>query len=95
MYKYYKRGMKMAGKPRWSNVKDEVDELCEDKSFEELVDVLHVTGRFLRLPLPILWVVCRKTALKHAKRVKERGCPRSLRNCVAAGEACCCKKESK
>jgi hypothetical protein len=92
MYKYYKDGMKIVGRPSWSDVKDEVDELLEDKTLEELVDVLHVTGRFLRLPLPMLWVFCNKTALKHAKRVQERGCPRSLRNCVAAGETCCCRK---
>jgi hypothetical protein len=92
MYSYYKKGMEMAGRPAWSNVKDEIDELLEDKSFEEFIDVIHSLGRFCNFPLPILWIICRKTALKHAKRVEERDCPRSLRNCAAAGETCCCRK---
>ena len=92
MYEHYKKGMQMVGKPAWSDVKDEIDELIQDKNFEEFVDVMHVTGRFLNLPLPLLWILCKKTALKHAKRVEERGCPRSLRNCAAAGETCCCRR---
>lgn len=82
----------MLGQPSFQAVKEEFAELLEDKSLEEVVDVIHSLGRFANLPLPLLYFVCRKTALKHAKRVQKRGCPRSERNCNAAGETCCCRK---
>lgn len=92
MYKYYKKGVSMMGRPSLKDLQEELNELLEDRNAEELSDVLHTLCRLMRAPAAVSWVVARKTAMKHAKRVAIYGCPRSIRNHEAAGKNCCCKK---
>ena len=82
----------MMGRPTFRDVMDEVVELYEDKSLEELSDVVHSACRFVGVPNSVIWYLARPAAMKHARRYEERGCPRSVRNCFAMGEACCCRK---
>tara|TARA_B100000214_G_C23842178_1_gene569354 strand:- start:460 stop:762 length:303 start_codon:yes stop_codon:yes gene_type:complete len=91
-FEHYKRAVKMMGRPSWDALIDEVGELIQDKSIEEVCDVLHTIIRLVGLPPIVSWVVARPTASKHAKRVAERGCPRSERMCKLLGNDCCCKK---
>lgn len=92
MYKYYRRGVSMMGRPSLKDLREELIELLEDRNIEELSDVLHTICRLMRAPAAVSWVLARRTAMKHAKRVAMNGCPRSPRNCKAAGKNCCCKK---
>ena len=92
MKEYYLKATKLMGKPSFNDVLDEVKELLQDKSMEEVSDVLHSTCRYLSIPDSLTWIVANKTAAKHAERMKSRGCPRSERNCLAAAENCCCSK---
>jgi len=82
----------MMGRPNFSDVMDEVVELYQDRSLEELSDVVHSACRYMHVPDAITWQLAKPTASKHARRMKQRGCPRSERNCLAAGSDCCCKK---
>ena len=79
MYKYYRKGVSMMGRPSLKDLKEEFNELLEDQNVEELSDVLHTLCRLIRVPAAVSWVVARKTAMKHAKRVAIYGCPRSPR----------------
>lgn len=88
----YIRAAEMMGRPSFRDVMDEVVELYEDKSLEELSDVVHSACRFVGIPDSVIWYLARPTAMKHAVRYEERGCPRSARNCFAMGEACCCRR---
>ena len=92
MHKYYLRATTLMSRPSFSDVMDEVKELYEDKSLEELYDVIHSTARFVGLPSTLVWHIARPTAVKHAVRMAERGCPRSKRNCDLAGGNCCCRR---
>ena len=85
MLRAYRRGMAMIGRVTLPAVLEECREFCEEPSVEELCDVLHGTLRFVGLGV-LVW----PTARKHALRVITRGCPRSERNCLAAGKDCCC-----
>lgn len=88
----YIKAVEMMGRPTFRDVMDEVVELYEDKSLEELSDVVHSACRFVGVPNNVIWYLARPTAMKHARRYEERGCPRSARNCFAHGEACCCRR---
>jgi hypothetical protein len=90
MYDLYKSATRLMGKPSFADLVAEGRELIEDKSLEEMSDVLHTLCRLARLPSWVAWVVARPTAMKHARRMADRGCPRSVRNCKASGSACCC-----
>ncbi len=90
MYEHYKRATRLMGNPSFADLVAEGRELIEDKSLEEMSDVLHTLCRLTRLPSRVAWIVARPTAMKHAKRMADRGCPRSLRNCKASGSDCCC-----
>jgi len=92
MYEYYIKGMSMLGQPNQQDFVAEFKELLEDKSLEEVIDVLHTGLRLMRMPYIVSYCFAYKTARKHALRVKENGCPRSRRNCIASGSNCCCKK---
>jgi len=92
MKSYYLKATKLMGKPSFSDVLDEVKELIQDRSLEEVSDVMHSLCRYLNVPDSITWYVANKTAMKHAMRMEERGCPRSERNCLASAENCCCRK---
>ena len=88
----YREATKLMGQPSFSDVLDEVKELYQDRSLEELSDVVHSACRYLRVPDSVVWYVANPTARKHALRMQERGCPRSLRNCTASGPNCCCRR---
>jgi hypothetical protein len=92
LYRKYKQGMKMFPPTGVQAVKDEFSELVEDKSIEELFDVLHTLCRVARMPDLITFIIAYPTARKHALRVLEYGCPRSRRNHNKAGVSCICKK---
>ena len=92
MQQQYYRALEMMGKPSFADIMSEVTELWEDRSLEELSDVVHSVCRYAGLPKAVSWHLARPTALKHVERMQERGCPRSEKNCIAAGESCCCKK---
>ena len=92
MFEHYKKAVKMMGSPSWVALKDELGELIHDRSIEEVCDVVHTLIRLIGLPPIVSWVFARPTASKHAKRLIERGCPRSLRMCKLLGDDCCCKK---
>ena len=92
MRKYYDQATKLMSRPSFSDVMDEVEELYKDKSLEELYDVIHSVGRFVRLPDTVVWHIAKPTAMKHAVRMADRGCPRSKRNCDLADDKCCCRK---
>ena len=93
MVKYYLKATKLMGRPSFIDVLDEVKELWRDRSLEELHDVIHSVCRYVHVPDGITYHVAKQTATKHALRMKNRGCPRSERNCLAAGKNCCCKKQ--
>jgi len=92
MKKYYLKATRLMGRPSFKDVLDEVEELYQDRSLEELADVVHSACRYLRVPDTLTWHLANQTARKHARRMKERGCPRSLRNCEASGPNCCCRQ---
>ena len=73
-------------------IKEELQELIEDKTVEEIFDVIHTICRVTRMPNIVTYLVAHPTAKKHALRVLEYGCPRSRRNCNKAGTSCICKK---
>ena len=81
----YFRGVRMMGRPTWAALLDEIHEFREKPSCEEAWDMLHVSLRFVGLGI-LAW----PTVRKHGVRVLTRGCPRSERNCIAAGDSCCC-----
>ena len=91
MKKHYLEAVKLMGRPSFEDVLEEVQELWKDKSLEELHDVVHSVMRYARVPNTITYHIAKPTAIKHALRMKERGCPRSKRNCLASGESCCCR----
>lgn len=91
MKEYYLKATKLMGRPSVADVFDEVQELFKDKTLEELHDVVHSVCRYARVPNTITYHIAKPTATKHALRMKERGCPRSERNCKLAGDTCCCK----
>lgn len=93
MKEHYLKATKLMGRPSFTDVLDEVQELWKDKSLEELHDVVHSLCRYTRVPDTLTWHLAKPTATKHALRMKQRGCPRSERNCLAAGKNCCCKKQ--
>jgi hypothetical protein len=72
-------------------LKDEFSELIEDKSVEEVFDVLHTLCRMVRMPNIVTYLVAYPTAKKHALRMLSYGCPRSQRNHNNAGASCICK----
>ena len=92
-FEHYKKAVEMMGRPSLDALKDEMMELIQDKSIEEVCDVLHTLCRLVGLPPYVAWVIARPTASKHAKRVAERGCPRSERMCKLLGDNCCCRKK--
>lgn len=98
MFKYYLIALEMMGKQPIKAVVEEGKELFEVKNFkefkEEFSDVLHATLRACKTPAVVSYVIARKCAVKHAKRVMNSGCPRSQRNCLLQGKNCCCKGNS-
>ena len=92
LYRAYVEGNSMMSTPGMFEVKDELKELIEDKTVEELFDVVHTLCRVTRMPNIVTYIVAHPTAKKHALRVLSYGCPRSRRNCKKAGSACICKK---
>lgn len=93
MLEEYKAAMRLMSKPNLSDLGAEAKELIEEPSMEELFDVLHTLCRMLRLPSTLTYSIAKPTAMKHAVRFAQRGCPRSERNCRAAGDSCCCKNQ--
>jgi uncharacterized protein YyaL (SSP411 family) len=91
MLDFYLKATRLMGRPSFKEVLDEVQELWQDKSVEELHDTLHSVCRYIRIPDTTTYRIANRTAVKHAVRMQQRGCPRSLRNCVIAGSNCCCK----
>ena len=91
-YQAYVRGMAFFPPTKLQAVKEEFGEMLEDKSLEEVFDVIHTLCRVARIPNLVTYVVAYPTARKHALRVLEYGCPRSRRNCRKAGASCICKK---
>ena len=92
MYRAYVRGNDMMSSPGLFEIKDELQELLEDKTMEEVFDVIHTICRVTRAPHILTYVLAHPTAKKHALRVLSYGCPRSRRNCKKAGDSCICKK---
>ena len=91
-YEAYCRGMSYFPPTGIEAVKDEFAELVEDKSIEEVFDVIHTACRIARIPNAFTYIIAYPTAKKHALRVLSYGCPRSKRNCQKAGDSCICKK---
>ena len=91
-YQAYVKGMAYFPPTRIQAIKDEFAELVEDKSVEEVFDVIHTLCRVARMPNALTYILAYPTARKHAMRVLEYGCPRSRRNHNKAGESCICKK---
>ena len=91
-YQAYVKGMGYFPPTGIEALRDEFAELLEDKSLEEVFDVIHTLCRVTRMPNLVTYVVAYPTARKHAMRVLEYGCPRSRRNCEKAGDLCICKK---
>ena len=94
-YQAYVTGMKCFPPTGIQALKDEFKELVEDKSVEEVFDVLHTLCRVGKMPNIVTYILAYPTARKHAMRVLEYGCPRSRRNCDRAGDQCVCKKITK
>jgi hypothetical protein len=92
-YKAYTKGMSYFPAANLQALKDELTELVEDKSVEELFDVLHTLCRLAKMPNVLTYVVAYPTARKHALRMLRHGCPRSLRNHENAGTSCICKNK--
>ena len=90
-YQAYCKGMSLFPTTGLQALKDEFKELVEDKSIEEVFDVIHTLCRVVKMPNLFTYVVAYPTAKKHALRVLAYGCPRSKRNCTKAGAACICK----
>lgn len=91
MLKEYEAAMQLMTRPDIGDLVAEAKELIQEPSLEELFDVLHTLCRMLKVPPTLTYLIARPTAMKHAIRYAERGCPRSKRNCKAAGDSCCCK----
>lgn len=79
-YSIYIKATKLMGRPKLSDLLDEVKEFCEEPSINELVDVLHSALRICSLPNSVVYLLAYKTASKHVNRMKEYNCPRSFRN---------------
>lgn len=88
----YHKATKMMGRPKFSDLIDEVREFWEEPSVEEAVDVLHSFLRFISTPNSAVFFLARKTAMKHVNRVREYGCPRSKRNHDLLANNCPCRK---
>jgi len=95
MKEKYLEAAKLMGRPSFKDVLNEIEELYQDRSLEELADVVHSACRYLRIPDKFTWHLARPTAKKHALRMEERGCPRSVRNCMALGLKCPCHEKKK
>jgi hypothetical protein len=93
MYKAYCKGMSFFPPTGIKALKDEFQELIQDKSLEEVFDVLHTLCRITKVPNAITYVIAYPTARKHALRMLQHGCPRSRRNHEAAGASCICKNK--
>ena len=91
MLEKYRKAMQLMTRPDRGDLVAEVRELLKEPSLNELFDVLHTLCRMLQLPPVLTYLIARPTAMKHAVRYSQRGCPRSERNCKAAGDSCCCK----
>lgn len=91
MLEKYKEAMLLMPNPGLKHLADEAKEFVEEPSKEEFYDVLHTLCRMLKVPPALTYCVAKPTAMKHAIRYSQRGCPRSERNCRAAGDSCCCK----
>lgn len=91
-YRAYVTGMKYFPPTGMQAFRDEFAELVEDKSLEEVFDVLHTLCRAAKMPNLFTYIVAYPTARKHALRMLEYGCPRSRRNHNKAGTSCICKK---
>ena len=91
MLEEYEAAMQLMTRPNLKDLAAEAKELLEEPSLNELFDVLHTLCRMLQLPPAATYFIARPTAMKHAVRYSQRGCPRSERNCRAAGSSCCCK----
>ncbi len=91
-YQAYVKGMSYFPPTGLQAVKDEFGELVEDKSVEEVFDVIHTLCRVARMPNLFTYILAYPTARKHALRVLTYGCPRSRRNCNSAGASCICKQ---
>tara|TARA_B100001059_G_scaffold52822_3_gene46740 strand:- start:682 stop:975 length:294 start_codon:yes stop_codon:yes gene_type:complete len=92
LYNAYVKGNSMMTSPGLFEIKEELQELIEDKSVEEIFDVIHTICRVTRAPNIVTYILAHPTAKKHALRVLSYGCPRSRRNCKKAGASCICKK---
>jgi predicted house-cleaning noncanonical NTP pyrophosphatase (MazG superfamily) len=70
-------------KSRYSEFKDEIQELVEDKNVDELIDVIHTLGRLVHYVTGshIVSYLAWPTVKKHAMRYRDHGCIRSKRNC--------------
>jgi hypothetical protein len=79
-FRIYKKATKLMGRPKFSDLLDEVKELQEEPSMNELVDVIHSALRISFFPDIIVYLLAYKTANKHVQRMKAYNCPRSLRN---------------
>ena len=93
-YEAYCKGMSYFPPTEFKAVKEEFRELVDDKSVEEVFDVLHTMCRVGKMPNIVTYILAYPTARKHALRVLEYGCPRSRRNHNEAGAACVCKKNN-
>ena len=65
-YQAYVKGMQFFPPTGMQAIKDEFTELVEDKSIEEVFDVLHTICRAARMPNMFTYVVAYPTAKKHA-----------------------------
>jgi len=90
-YRAYVKGMSYFPPTGVQALKDEFAELVEDKSIEEVFDVIHTICRVSRMPDLVTFLLAYPTAKKHALRMLSYGCPRSRRNHNKAGASCICK----
>lgn len=86
----YKEATRLMGRPKFSDLLDEIKELWEEPSIEELVDVIHSALRIFSCPDIIVYLLAYKTATKHVQRMKAYNCPRSPRN--HNNPNCICRK---
>ena len=90
LYRAYQTGIRQMGPIRRSDIVDEWKEFLEEPSWNEFFDVVHGCCQLIRFPL-VSFIFAYPTARKHALRVIEYGCARSLRNHEKAGDQCSCR----